>query len=713
MIQAIIRKGKVIGEEIPMPNVSNGSVLIKVVNSCISAGTEMSGVTNSGKNLIRRALDQPENVKKVINMARSIGIAKTVQKVRGQLDFGYPTGYSLSGIVIGTGKGVSGFKVGDRVAAAGSGVANHAEYVDVPVNLVVPVPNELSFRQAATVALGSIALQGVRRLDTKIGEFVVVVGAGVIGLLTVQMLVASGVRVIVTDLDPKRLDIAKKLGCEFTIDPTKDNVVKTVWTYTGGHGADAVLFAAATTSSKPLAQSFQMCRKKGKVVLVGVSGMTLNRADIYKKELDFLMSTSYGPGRYDPIYEEKGIDYPYAYVRWTENRNMMEYLRLLSTGAVKLDLLISGEYPIKNVTEAYDSLRQTDNRPLIVLLYYGEADLDKLDKYLASDKKLIIRHNRDRKDSKTVNVALVGCGGFATGMHLPNIKKLHNKFHLYATMNRTGYKAKTVAVQFGADYATTNYNEILNDPQVDLVLIATGHDSHASLALQALKAGKHVFVEKPLAVNAEELRLIEDFYRNNTSGKPVLMPGFNRRFSPYAKEIKKHIAKRINPLFMHYRMNAGYIPPDSHYHEHGGRIVGEACHIIDLMTFFTEAEIESISVVSLTPKTDYYKESDNKSITLKYRDGSIATIEYFAVGSKELSKELLEIHFDGKSIVMDDYKSLKGYGIKIKELSSRMSIKGHFEELVALYDTLSGKTERWPIDLWDMLQTTNITFAVC
>ena len=710
MIQAIIKKGKVLGEEIPTPNVSVGSLLIKVVNSCISAGTEMSGVTNSGKSLIKRAMEQPAQVAKVINMAKSVGLQKTIAKVKGTLDAGNATGYSISGVVIAVGSGVEGFEVGDRVTAAGAGIANHAEYVDVPQNLVMKMPKNLDFKEASTVTLGGIAMQGVRRADMKFGEFCVVTGAGILGLLAVQMLKLSGVRVAAIDLDESRLGVAKELGAEIIINPTKEDPIKTVESWSGGYGADCVLFTAATNSSVPLSQSFQMCKKKGKVVLVGVVGMEINRADIYQKELDFMISTSYGPGRYDKSYEEKGIDYPYAYVRWTENRNMTEYLRLLSTGDIKLDKLINGVYPIEEVTQAYESL-QADNKPLMVLLDYGQVELGKIHEYLNQDKKVIL-HTNANKNKSIINVALVGSGGFATGMHMPNIEKLSNKYKLHAVMSRTGHSAKSVAKQYGATYATTNLEDVLNDKDIDLVMIATRHDSHASLVLQALKAGKHVFVEKPLATNQQELDLIKEFYGSNVENKPVLFTGFNRRFSKYSSEIKKHTSKRNNPLLIQYRMNAGFIPLDHWVHENGGRIVGEGCHIIDLMTSLVGEKVVSISSENLSPKNNKYSSSDNKSIVLKYEDGSIANIQYFATGSKDISKEYMEVHFDNKTIVMDDYKSLKGYGVKVAEITTNISEKGQFEELEALYETLSGKTTKWPIELWDMIQTTEITFNV-
>ena len=709
MIQAVVKKGNVIGEKVPTPNVSEGCLLIKVVNSCISAGTEMTSVGESGKPLYKRALEQPEQVKEVLDFARQNGIKKTIQKIKGTLDGGKPTGYSVSGVVLGIGKNVSGFQVGDHVAAAGAGLANHAEYVDVPQNLVMHLPKGLDFKTASTVTMGGIALQGVRRCDLRLGEVCVVVGAGILGLLAQQMLQASGVRTIVTDIDDKRLALAKELGATLVLNPTKEDIIQVAHQLTGGYGADAVLFTAATSSNEPLSQSFKMCKKKGKVVLVGVSGMELKRGDMYRKELDFLISTSYGPGRYDNAYEGKGLDYPYAYVRWTENRNMTEYLRLVQEGKINVDKLISAVYPIESVEEAFASLK-SEKKPIITLLDYGTAPIPNILQATLPEKRIDLKSSSHKKGA--IQVAIIGAGSFATGMHLPNMLKMDSKYQLRAVVNRKGQTGVAVGKQFGAAYTTTDVSEVLQDTEVDLVMITTRHDNHASLTLQALQAGKHVFVEKPMATNQEDLDAIKAFYADGSANKPVLMVGFNRRFSKYAQEITKHTAKRVNPLFVHYRMNAGFIPLDHWVHEHGGRMVGECCHIIDLMTALTGTTITSISQESLSPSNEKYSHTDNRAIILKYEDGSVCTIHYFAVGSKKYPKEFMEVHFDDKTITMDNYKKLEGFGVKVPSLTGTISQKGQLEELEALYDTLSGKTNDWPIALWDMIQTTEASFVI-
>jgi predicted dehydrogenase/threonine dehydrogenase-like Zn-dependent dehydrogenase len=705
--QAILKKGIVFPQVTPAPNASKGNVLVRVVSSCISAGTEMSGVKSSGTNIIQRALQQPENVKKVVDAVKKDGLTKTFTRVKSKLEGGAALGYSASGIIEELGEGVEGFVVGDHVAIAGVGYANHAEYAEVPKNLIVKKPTEISFQEASGVALGAIAMQGVRRATLNLGEVCTVVGAGILGLLTLQMLRASGVRVCILDLDEKRLAIARELGAELALNPLHDNSVDMVINWSNGRGVDCVIFTAATSSSGPLSEAFKMCRRKGSVILVGVSGMEINRADIYQKELDFKVSTSYGPGRYDKQYEENGHDYPFAYVRWTEQRNMQEYLRLIASGAINLDPIISAEYTINNVTQAYESLKLEHDKPLMVILNYSQG----------LEASSIIKRRVENPSNKAIKhvdglirVALVGAGSFATAMHLPNMMRLSSKYALHAVCNRSGNKAVGVAESFGAKYSTTDYEEVLSDHEVDLVLIATRHDSHGSLVLRALKAGKHVFVEKPLTTSQDELDQIKAFYSDGEGEKPVLFVGFNRRFSKYAQEIKRHTDKRVNPIFANYRMNAGFAPSDSWIHDDGGRIVGEGCHIIDLMSFLTGSKIESLSVQSLTPATDHFMSSDNKAITLKYSDGSVCVINYFSIGNKGISKESLEVHFDGKSIVMNDYKELTGYGLKVESIKSASSEKGQFEELSALHDALSGKSKQWPISLDSLIETTGVSF---
>jgi predicted dehydrogenase/threonine dehydrogenase-like Zn-dependent dehydrogenase len=688
---------------------------VKVVNSCISAGTELSRLQGSGRNIIQKALDQPEKVRLALRMVQEKGVIATLGKVMGRGDVGVPTGYSAAGVALAVGEGVRDIQPTDRVAVAGEAIASHAEYVDVPRNLVMRIPGDLDFRSAATVALGGIAMHGARRASVQIGEFVVVFGAGVIGQLAVQVLVQSGARVIAVDLDRRRLDLARDMGAELCLSMREGDAKKVLQHHTSGAGADVIIFCAATDDSEALSTAFKMARKKGRVVMVGSWGRELKREDIYAKELDFLISTSYGSGRYDTNYELKGQDYPYAYVRWTENRNMEEYLRLLATGKIRVEPLIDAVYPLKEVEKAFNHL-SSEIRPLMVLLEYEWNVTKELSTLIPqprrNEKVVKIREKID----KPIRVAIIGAGGFATGVHLPNLKKLRDRYEVRAICNRTGFKAQALAQQFGAQYATTDYRQVLFDPDIDVVMICTRHSSHGKMVLESLEAGKNTFVEKPLCTGEEELEKIRAFY-NDRIGKqpsPLLMVGFNRRFSGYAKEVKRHILGRTNPLFIHYRMNAGYIPLDHwvHSEEGGGRIIGEACHIIDLFSFLIDSDVRSFGVGSLRPNTGSLTSNDNKSIILEYEDGSLATLEYFAVGSKEFPKEFLEVHFDEKSIIVDDYKYIKGYGLKVADIRTRESDKGQLDELEILARYLSGSGDQWPISWESMLETTKITFQL-
>lgn len=713
MKQVLLKKGQVIIEEVPAPIVEEGTVLVQVAYSCISAGTEISGMVNSGEPLWKKAMRHPEKVKKVLYVAHAKGISSTIDNVKSQVYGSRQIGYSCSGTALEAGKNISDIKAGDRVACAGAGYANHAEIINVPRNLLVKVPKGVTLDLASTTTLGAISMQGVRRANPTLGEIVVVLGLGILGQLTAQLLLVNGCRVVGIDIDKGRVELAKSLGMDMGICTTDEDEVQKVFQFTEGFGADAVIVTAATKSDEVISKAFQMCRKKGRVVLVGDVGLNIRRSDIYTKELDFFISTSYGPGRYEPNYEEKGLDYPIGYVRWTENRNMAEYLKLVAEFKIQVNPLISKEYPIEKANEAYRELKESQKKPLMVLLKYSPIEDQKEPNFT---RKIEVTAGIARKQGR-INVAIIGAGSFAKGVHLPNLRKLDKEFSVHAVMSRTGTNAKAIASQFKAAYATTNYKEILADEDVDAVFICTRHNLHGRMVIDALKAGKHVFVEKPLCIKREELDAIRDFYSSHATDQslpPLLMVGFNRRFSKCAREAKKHTDKRINPLFMHYRMNAGYIPLTHwvHTEEGGGRIIGEACHIIDLFTFFTECKLKEIYTSTLIPKTGSLTSDDNRVIVLNYEDGSVATLEYFAIGSKEFPKEYMEIHFDERTIVIDDYKSIKGHGVKLNLIKSKIPEKGHLEELEALYDILTGKTERWPIELWDMIQTTEISFEI-
>jgi predicted dehydrogenase len=444
-----------------------------------------------------------------------------------------------------------------------------------------------------------------------------------------------------------------------------------------------------------------MCRRKGKVVMIGVSGMSVDRNDIYRNEIDFIISTSYGPGRYDDSYELKGIDYPYAYVRWTENRNIYEYLLLVKEGKINLEKLIPSIYSIDDVQNAYKSLQVNPEKHILTILKYDE------EKHIA--KSSLIEVNKALKvEGGKIRIGLIGAGSFAVGTLLPIIYENSDKYQLKTVVNSTGDKAVNVGRQFNAALASSNQDDIFNDPEIDLVMICTRHGNHAELVLKSLKANKHVFVEKPLATTESQLKEISDFYENDMSAnKPIIMVGFNRRFSPHAQTIKTELDKRNSPILLNYRMNAGFVPEDSWVHDDGGRIVGEACHIIDLMQYLTGSEIIEVSVNSLKPSYGKFLNSDNRSITFNFKDGSVGVLNYFALGNSNLPKETLEVHFDNKTMILNDYKSIESYGLKIKSQKFTISRKGHSEELITLHDSL--KKGLWPIPLQSLLHTTYLS----
>lgn len=707
MKQVLVSGGKVHLENVPAPGVEPGTVLIQMDHSCISIGTEMSGVKSSGVPLWKRALRQPQHVKKVIDMLRTDGLSQTRKLVQERLSVELPTGYSGAGTVLAVGEGVDEFAPGDRVACAGAQCAFHAEVVRVPKNLVVSMPHNVGFDAASSVALGAIAMQGVRRATPTLGETFVVIGLGILGQLTVQMLRANGCRVIGVDLDRERIALAQRHGMNWGIHPDDADDVAQVARITGGTGADGVIITAASPSDAIVSAAFRMCRKKARVVLVGDVGLDLQRADFYVKELDFLISSSYGPGRYDANYEEGGLDYPLGYVRWTEGRNMAEYLRLIADGTLDVQSMVAAVHPIDKVDEAYQSLQSDADKPLMVLLSYPRRQEALARRSPLTPPSVTVAH------TGAIRMALIGAGGFAKGMHLPNLQELKDDFVLRAVASRTGHNASSTGKRFSASYSTTDHHEVLKDPEVDAVIIATRHDTHAALALDALRAGKHVLLEKPLALTEEELQTIEAFYQDQGGPKPVLLTGFNRRFSPYARHIAAAIQRRSNPMIINYRMNAGYIPSDHWVHgpEGGGRNRGEACHIYDLFTFLTGSPVKSVHATALAPATTYYSASDNFVATIGFEDGSVASLTYTALGHTEFPKETMEVFVDGMVISLNDYRALSVTGGRGKPLETRTSSKGQKEELQAFAAAIRGKSD-WPIPLWQQMQATRISFQV-
>lgn len=701
MKQVLVKKGSITIEEVPPPAIAPGEVMVRTHVSLISTGTELSGLAQSKQSLLTRALNQPHNVKKVMKMAREKGFIKTYKIVKGLLDFGTPTGYSLAGTVLEVGSEVKDLYAGDRVACSGAGIANHAEVVSVPRLLTCRVPKNVPFEDASSVTLGAIAMQGVRQAQPQFGETIAVIGLGLLGQLTVQLLKVAGCRVIGVDPDVARLRLARQSGADFACAP--ELFKECVTNSTEGYGVDACIITAATESDEPMRASIEATRKRGRVVVVGAVGLHLDRSPWYEKEIDLRISCSYGPGRYDDTYEHEGIDYPLPYVRWTENRNMEEYLRLLAEGKVRFSVLDAQKFPVEEANRAYAFLKE--QRPLAALLTYGAG---------APEKKTAVAVSTYARlaHDKRIHIGLIGAGSFATTTHLPNMEKLSRLYKLHAVASRHGTSAKQFALRYDAAYCTTKYEEVLADRDIDAVLIATRHNLHARLALEGLRAGKHVFLEKPLALTREELEQMKNFYTTpSATPLPILFVGFNRRFSPFVQKIKECVSERTNPLQILYRVNAGYLPP-MHWTqrlEGGGRIIGEGCHFLDVFRFLVGAPFASVNSLNITPRTQNVLGQDNVSATLKHSDGSVATLLYTALGHRDLPKEYMEVYCDGKVYILDDYKSLSVKGGK-GDMRGMTPDKGHSRELQAFAEGI--RSGAAPISLEELFDVTEASFRI-
>jgi predicted dehydrogenase len=708
MKQVLISRGNAVVTNVPAPRAEAGEVLVAVRASCVSVGTEMSSVRQSAVPLWKKALQQPQKVAMTLKMLASQGVSRTWSLIESRRDAAHPTGYSAAGIVVEVGSGVQDLAPGDRVACAGAQYAHHAEFIRVPRNLCALIPEGLDWIHASTVTLGAIALQGVRRAQPTLGETFVVVGLGILGQLTAQLLRANGCRAIGVDPDGERAALARAMGLEMTIDPGDAAAAEQVARLTDGYGADGVIITAATSSDEVVSTAFKMCRKKGRVVLVGDVGLNLDRADFYAKEIDFLISCSYGPGRYDHAYEERGLDYPLAFVRWTENRNMAEYLRLVAERRVDVAPLVSARFPIERASDAYAALGAAPapgaTRPMMVVLEYPEPEA-------VPTRRLELR-GAAASGKQRIRVALIGAGAFAQSAHLPTVRSLSERFELHSVISRTGPSATAAARQFGARFAGTDPELAFSDADVDAVIIATRHHLHARYALAALRAGKHVLVEKPLALDAAELEAFEAFFAApGSQAAPTLLTGFNRRFSPYARELRRLVGARTAPFICNYRMNAGFLPADHWVHgaEGGGRNIGEACHIYDLFTFLSGARVQHVDARSIVPRTPPYVRNDNFVATIAFEDGSVSTLTYTALGARDFPKETGEWFFDGKVAALDDYRRLTVHGTR-GGLRTAAQDKGLKEELLAFADAV--RSGEWAIPWWQQSQVSRISFAV-
>jgi predicted dehydrogenase/threonine dehydrogenase-like Zn-dependent dehydrogenase len=672
-----LQSGKTILADVPAPLVKKGCLLVKTHISLVSLGTERMLVEFGKANLIEKARQQPEKVKQVLDKIKSDGLWPTLEAVFKKLGEPLPLGYCNAGEVIAVGEGVSEFKVGDRVASNGP----HAEIILVPQNLAARIPENVSYEEASFTVISSIGLQGIRLVNPTFGETIVVIGLGLIGLITCQLLKANGCSVIGYDFDEAKVNLANSFGVNAFKVSTETDPVKVCMDKTHGHGVDGVIITASTKSDDVIAQAAQMSRKRGRIILVGVIGLDINRSDFYEKELSFQVSCSYGPGRYDEQYEQKGQDYPLPYVRWTEKRNFQAVLEALSSGSIQVKPLITELVDLSMYESIYDQIGTS--RSIASLLRY---DCGK------TEHEHTISVTPSSFDKQKAVFGVIGAGNFTKMVIVPTLSKLG--YNLKYIASEKGLSSTVISKKYKIAFATSDYLEILNDAEVTTVIITVRHDMHARLIMEALNAGKHVFVEKPLALSLEDIDKIEDIHRN--SGK-TLTVGFNRRFSPFATRAKAMIGNS-GPVQVIANMNAGFVPLNSWVHDlkvGGGRIIGEACHLIDLITFLSGSLVDEVIMTSagLNPSEN----TDNASILLKYKNGSLGVINYFSSGSKAYSKERVEVYSQGRTLIIDNFRRLESYGFSARGFSKSQD-KGHFDQFKILQERLSnGGKEMIPI----------------
>lgn len=685
-----LRTGETSLEEIPIPQVRKGCVLIKTHRSLVSLGTEKMLVEFGKANFIEKARQQPEKVKQVFDKIKTDGLRPTAEAVFRKLSEPLPLGYCNVGEVIAVGEDVNEFKVGDRVASNG----HHAEVVCVAKNLVAKIPNNVSDDEATFTVVGAIALQGIRLVNPTFGETVAVIGLGLIGQLTAELLKANGCEVIAFDVDPEKVAIATTKGIQaFTVSDAI-NSVKIAQEITQNMGVDAVIIAASTHSDEVISQAARMSRKRGRIVLVGVVGLNLQRADFYEKELSFQVSCSYGAGRYDENYEKNGQDYPIGFVRWTVKRNFETVLNAISTERLNVKPLISEIIDFQNYKQIYNNIGKS-NSIASILKYPDDIDLS---------QTRISLQNHSLQATKNV-LGIIGSGNFTKATILPNLTKL--KANIKYLSSSSGLSGTLLAKKFGIHYSTTNNEEILKDSEVSAVIIATRHDMHARMCIEALRAEKHVFVEKPLALNLTEL---DEIIKVHQQSNKTLMVGFNRRFSPFSQDLKQQLGSSTMPINVIITVNAGEIP-QNHWTQNmtigGGRIIGEACHFIDLITYLSGSLVESVIMNSMGQNPE--NNTDNASILLKYKNGSTGVINYFANGNKAYSKERIDVYSQGRTMIIDNFRKSKYFGAKTSGMS-RSQDKGHFKQFELFLERIKNGGEAI-IPIEEIINTSKASLA--
>ena len=708
MKQVLARSGEIAVMDVPAPKLLPGCVVVRIAASLVSAGTERASYEFANKNLLQKAKARPDLVREVLSKVRRDGLLSAVAAVRGRLDQPNALGYSSAGIIVGVGEGVTDLHVGDRVACAGANYAVHAEFACVPRLLVARMPrlSAVSFDEAAFTTVGAVALHGVRMADAKLGDVVAVIGLGLLGQLTTQILKAAGCRVLGMDIAPERAELALRLGAD-DVSISSDGLRALCLQHSGGHGADAVLITAETPSSGPVDLAGEVARDRAVVVAVGTVGMDIQRKLYFEKELDFRVSRSYGPGRYDSAYEQKGRDYPIGYVRWTETRNMEAFLQLLSEGKLDVKSLITHRFPIERAQGAYDLITRRVGHPSLgVLITYPEHAEENHEIQLAGKGSAT-----PRAGEKSTAIGVLGAGNFAMTTLLPAIKQIRGA-QLVGVCAANGSHARHAAEKFGFRYCATEEKKILHDPEINTVVIATRHHLHASQILAALEAGKHVFCEKPLCLNEIDLAEIVHAYAGRIPGRdPLLMVGFNRRFAPMAAKMKAFLKPIQEPLALHYRVNAGFVGHDHWVNDPeqgGGRVLGEVCHFVDFLIFLAGAlpiEVQTRSLDSLEQPSD-----DNVIISLRFANGSQGTISYFGNGDRSFSKERVEVFGGGAVAVLEDFRRLDlvRHGRKQTFRSHFRQDKGHRSELEAFAAAVCGRGEL-PVSFDEIVATTLTT----
>ncbi len=714
------KKGSLTIEEVPEPALKAGGVLVQTYHSLISAGTEKMKVDDSKRSYVGMAKARPEKARQVMETLKQAGPLATYRKVMNRLDAYSPLGYSLAGKVIEAAADVSEFEAGDMVTCAGN-TANHAEINWIPVNLCCKISaltweqkndgkGSISTDWAAFTTVGAIAMQGVRQADVHVGECVAVIGLGLVGLLSCLILRAAGCRVMGVDIDPTKVELALKMGVDIAGVPEVVDIEQMAMSFSGGYGADSILVTTGTKSNEPTIMAGNIARDRATVVDVGINKMDIPWQLYFEKELTVKHSRSYGPGRYDPNYELNGQDYPIGYVRWTEKRNMISFLDLMASGRINIGPLITHKFSFSNANEAYKLLEDKGSELYVGILLKYDVSKETLKRSRIRTVGTI-----STKTKNGLNVGMIGAGNFARTMLLPNLKC--PDVDLIGIATATGISAKDTARKFDFDICTTDYNELLDNKSINTIMIATRHNLHGKLVMAALKAGKHVYTEKPLCLNEEELKEIASLYNsfNATESRPLLMVGFNRRFAPLVKDMKAFFEKRNEPMVMHYRINAGYKEKSDWYQDRtvgGGRIIGEVCHFIDTLQFLTDALPVSVFAQAIKTDNQAITVEDNVAITIRFSDGSVGSITYLANGDPLFPKEYVDVFCENRVSVLDNFTKLTTMAQGKKKLKKAiLQDKGHKAEMKALINCVNGNGVA-PISFKSIFATTLATFKI-